>query len=94
METEVVQYKKQLEAEGFPFIYEWEDAPNTTYKEHSHRGRVCLYILEGEVTFFGGITLTARQGQRVDVPINILHSAKVGPMGCKYLVGEDIEGDA
>lgn len=92
--NEEVEYKLILEREGFPIIYEWEDAPNTEYPEHSHKGRVTLFIVDGSVTFSGAINTTLSKGQRFDVPPNVMHSAIVGVNGCKYIVGQEIEGDA
>lgn len=86
--------KEQLKSENFPIVYEWSDAPGTAYLEHSHRGRVVFYVTKGSLTFFGGIEKTLFKGDRIDVPIGVVHSALVGPEGCDYVVGQDIEGDA
>jgi hypothetical protein len=51
----VWDYKKTLESEGFPIIYDWFDEPNTRYEQHIHQGRVSFYVLDGSVNFFGGI---------------------------------------
>lgn len=91
---DVSQLKSLLEKEGFPIIYEWEDKPNTKYLEHFHKGKVSFYVLKGSVTFYGGINQVVSAGERIDVPIGIKHSAIVGSDGCKYLVGQEIKGDA
>jgi len=31
---------------------------------------------------------TYRAGERVDVPAGAVHSARMGPRGCRYLIGE------
>lgn len=85
--------KKTLETE-YPIVYEWQDAPNTIYPEHSHQGKVSLYVTHGSVTFFGGIEKTVNAGERIDIPPKILHSAKVGNEGCSYIVGQEIKNDA
>lgn len=94
IDQNIEEYTKQLKSEGFPLVYIWEDEANTVYEEHSHKGKVSFYVLEGEVSFSGGITSTVRSGERIDVPINVLHSAKVGGAGCRYLVGQELEDDA
>ncbi len=35
-----------------------------------------------------GETRTYRAGERCDVPAGAAHSARMGPRGCRYLVGE------
>lgn len=93
IDQNIEEYRNKLKSEGFPLIYIWEDEANTVYEEHSHKGKVSFYVLEGEVSFSGGITATVRSGERIDVPINVLHSAKVGAAGCKYLVAQDLDSD-
>jgi hypothetical protein len=36
----------------------------------------------------GGETHTYDVGQRCDVPAGAVHSARMGPHGCRYLIGE------
>ncbi|HYF29216.1 MAG TPA: cupin domain-containing protein [Candidatus Paceibacterota bacterium] len=93
MNTE--ELKKKLTGEGFVHIYEWEDAPGTEYPAHAHQGAVSMYILAGGLTFsFLDAEITLTTGDRFDVPIGKEHTAKVGPEGCTFLVGEMIEGDS
>jgi hypothetical protein len=35
-----------------------------------------------------GETKTYRTGDRCDLPAGIMHSAKTGPQGCRYLIAE------
>jgi GrpB-like predicted nucleotidyltransferase (UPF0157 family) len=86
--------KKVLETEGYPIVYEWKDEPNTKYENHSHKGKVSFFVLNGEVTFSGGIQKTVRKNERIDVPVGINHTALIGSKGCTYIVGQEIEGDA
>jgi hypothetical protein len=86
--------KKVLETEGFPIVYDWYDEPNTKYENHKHQGRVSFFVLEGSVTFSGGVNKTVSKGGRIDVPVGVEHSAVVGKNGCRYVVGQEIEGDA
>ncbi len=43
------RYIEILEKEGFPFVYEWTDTPNTAYKEHEHEDTVSLCITDGSI---------------------------------------------
>jgi quercetin dioxygenase-like cupin family protein len=84
-----------LEKEGFRYVYEWQDKPGTVYPEHSHRDKVAIFITEGLVDLtIAGTTRTLRTGDRFDVPPGVPHTAKVGPYGCQYVVGEMVEGDS
>ncbi len=85
--------KKILETEGFPIVYEWHDKPGTVYENHTHQGKVSFYVIEGSVSFSGGIQKVVSTGERFDVPVGIEHGAKVGENGCQYVVGQEIEGD-
>lgn len=87
-------YKNILKSEGFPIVYDWFDEPGTEYPPHIHKGKVSFYVVEGSVTFSGGIQKTVSEGERIDVPLNIEHSAIVGEKGCRYVVGQEIEDDA
>jgi quercetin dioxygenase-like cupin family protein len=80
---------KQLAAEGFSRIFVWQDGPGAYYSDHAHAGRSAHIILEGEMTLTTeGRSQTYRSGDRCDVPAGAVHSARMGPHGCRYLVGE------
>lgn len=38
--------------QDFPYVYEWEDAPNYEYKRHFHKGASRISLLEGELQFY------------------------------------------
>ena len=81
--------QKQLEAEGFEGTFVWQDGPNAFYPDHSHAGLTAHIILDGEMTLMmNGASQTYRMGDRCDVPAGAVHSALMGPRGCRYLVGE------
>ena len=78
-----------LTREGFSRIFVWEDGPNTDYPEHTHRSETAHVVLSGEMTITtDGKSATYHAGDRCDVPFGMKHSAKMGPAGCRYLVGE------
>lgn len=80
---------KQLQDEGFGDVYVWEDSPDMNYPPHQHPAVSAHIILEGEMTVtVNGETRTYKPGDRFDIPGKTLHSARMGPAGCKYLVGE------
>jgi mannose-6-phosphate isomerase-like protein (cupin superfamily) len=80
---------QQLEREGFGHTYVWQDGPNAFYPEHTHDTETAHIILSGEMTLtVGGRTDTYQAGGRCDVPAGTVHSAKMGSMGCRYLIGE------
>ena len=87
-------FTQVLKDRGFVHVYEWKDEPGMKYEEHAHQGKVSLYIISGSVSFSGDFDKTLITGDRFDVPIGAKHSAIVGPDGCEYIVGEEIEGDS
>jgi mannose-6-phosphate isomerase-like protein (cupin superfamily) len=81
--------ERQLHEEGFVHTYVWQDGANAAYSDHTHEGETAHIILDGEMTLiFGGETRTYRAGERCDVPAGAVHSARMGPNGCRYLIGE------
>ena len=79
----------QLHQEGFRHTYVWQDGPNAFYPEHTHATETAHVILDGEMTLTrGGETHSYRVGDRCDVPAGAVHCAKMGPSGCRYLIGE------
>ncbi len=81
--------ERQLHAEGFLHTYVWQDGPNAFYPDHTHAVETAHILLDGEMTLtYSGEIHTFRAGERCDLPAGAVHSAKMGPRGCKYLVGE------
>lgn len=79
----------QLQREGFAHTYVWEDTANARYPNHTHGTETAHIILTGEVIVtMNGSSTTYRAGERCDVPANAVHSAMIGPKGCRYLIGE------
>ncbi len=89
------RYLQKFEAEGFTSVYEWQDPAGTVYEEHAHQGKVSLFVTDGSATFdIAGEKKELVAGQRLDVPVGVIHSAVVGPEGWIVIVGEEIEGDS
>jgi quercetin dioxygenase-like cupin family protein len=79
----------QLNREGFSRVWVWEDGPHARYPDHTHPTKTAHIILHGEMTLtMQGETKTYRAGERCDVPAGAAHSARMGPQGCRYLIGE------
>jgi mannose-6-phosphate isomerase-like protein (cupin superfamily) len=79
----------QLRTEGFGHTFVWQDGPDASYPDHTHPGETAHIILAGEMSLsLNGETRTYRAGERCDVPAGAVHSARMGPRGCRYLIGE------
>ena len=74
---------------GLPPHLSWQDGPDAYYPDHTHGNLTAHMILDGEMTLTAqGATHTYKAGVRCDVPAETVHSARMGPRGCKYMVGE------
>lgn len=83
------ELEAQLISDGFSGIFIHRDSPNAFYPNHTHCGITAHIVLEGEITVTSeGKTLTYRTGDRFDVPAGEIHSAEIGPAGCRYMIGE------
>jgi hypothetical protein len=83
------ELQRQLAAEGFADTYVWQDGPQASYSDHTHARLTAHIILDGEMTLtMAGKSQTFHAGDRCDVPAGAVHSAQMGPKGCRYLVGE------
>lgn len=86
---DVRKLESRLRAEGFSRTFVWQDGSRAFYPDHSHAGLTAHIILDGEMTLtMNGKSETYRTGDRCDVPAGAVHSAQMGPQGCRYLVGE------
>ncbi len=80
---------EQLRAEGFGHTFVWQDGLEAFYPDHTHASETAHIILAGEMTLtMDGQAATYRAGDRCDVPAGALHSARMGPQGCRYLIWE------
>jgi mannose-6-phosphate isomerase-like protein (cupin superfamily) len=79
----------QLKAEGFSEVEVYEDKPDFEYAEHTHEKAGVHIILQGEMTLIDkNGSKTFKAGDRIDILSGTVHSAKMGSLGCKYLVAE------
>jgi mannose-6-phosphate isomerase-like protein (cupin superfamily) len=79
----------ELQQEGFSHTYIWADGPNRQYPEHAHHAETAHIVLSGEMTLImNGESHLCRAGERCDVPAGAAHSAVMGRLGCRYIIGE------
>jgi mannose-6-phosphate isomerase-like protein (cupin superfamily) len=89
MNADIKLLERRLQSEGFLHTYVWQDGPNVSYSDHTHVQETAHVILEGEMKLtHDGVTRTYAAGERCDVPAGAVHSALMGPRGCRYLIGE------
>jgi len=85
----LAQLEEHLHSEGFHRTYVWQDGPHARYGDHTHASETAHIILDGEMSLtMAGQSRTYRPGERCDVPGGAVHSAGMGPQGCRYLIGE------
>jgi len=83
------ELEEKLKREGFSGIFVHRDYPNAYYPDHTHSGTTAHIVLEGDIAVTSeGKTTTFEPGQRFDVPAGVVHSAKIGADGCRYMIGE------
>ena len=86
---EVAELESQLRNEGFTETYVWKDESEVFYPDHKHDRLTAHIILDGQMVLtMNGKSQTYRPGDRCDVPAGVVHSALMGPHGCRYLIGE------
>jgi mannose-6-phosphate isomerase-like protein (cupin superfamily) len=89
MASDQQSLERSLRQEGFLHTYVWQDGPNASYPDHTHATETAHIILSGEMTLtIAGKSQTFRTGERCDVPAGAVHSAIIGPSGCRYIIGE------
>jgi quercetin dioxygenase-like cupin family protein len=82
--------RSRLEHEGFS-VFQWRDAPGASYAPHSHDHDESLWVVAGDITFdAGGEELRLGPGDRLMLPKGTVHTARAGPRGATYLIGERV----
>src|SRR4029453_10625085 len=80
--------RSRLEHEGFS-VFQWRDAPGASYAPHSHDHDESLWGVPGDTTSdAGGEELRRGPGDRLMLPKGTVHTARAGPRGATYLIGE------
>jgi quercetin dioxygenase-like cupin family protein len=79
---------RRLHAEGFE-VLRWQDRPGVAYEPHAHDHDESLWVTEGEITFgVAGSEYRLGAGDRLMLPAGTVHTARVGPTGAAYLIGQ------
>ncbi len=80
------QWEATLKKEGFSQVALHEDPPDFFYSDHSHPVDTAHVVLRGGMqVWFDGKEHSVKEGDRLDVKKHAVHSAKIGPDGCKFL---------
>jgi len=64
--------------------YRWSNAPGDVYSAHAHSYHKVIYVVSGSITFglpHESQALQLRPGDRLDLPLGVVHDATVGPEG-------------
>jgi quercetin dioxygenase-like cupin family protein len=91
-------YSNQTEAEIYVSIknegfnpLKIRNSANHTYSSHDHHETKLLAILEGSIQITVNNELFyCKKGDKIIIPGNLLHSAKVGPDGCTFFWSEKL----
>jgi len=80
--------RERMEREGYS-VFEWQDAPGTSYGSHTHAEDQSHWIISGALTLrLGWEEYTLRAGDRDFLPANTEHAAVVsGDEPVIYLIG-------
>jgi len=80
---------EKLKSEGFERVYAWEDPPRAYHSNHTHPTETAHIVVKGRIDIvLYGKTHRLEKDDRLDVPANEVHSARVGKDGCRYIIGE------
>ena len=84
---DVSELQSRLRQEGFTGIHIFRDSPGASYPNHQHSYVEVRWLVEGEVTFgVGKQEYTLKPGDRLDMPENTVHNAKMHPQkGAVYV---------
>lgn len=81
--------KSRLRKEGYGIIHEYTDSPNEEFPDHDHPGDQLLVVVKGSIAVkMNGKDYSLKAGHELRFPAKMVHSAKAGPEGCGYIVGE------
>lgn len=72
-----------LESEGLR-AYKWSNRPGDFYVAHSHSYNKVIWVIQGIITFNLpelSKEIELNEGDRLDLPANIVHEATVGKTG-------------
>ena len=80
--------RQRLEGEGFEVVV-WRDRSNWSYEPHRHEHDESLWVVRGSLLLqIEGQDYPLGPGDRLMLPRETLHTARVGPEGATYLIGQ------
>jgi quercetin dioxygenase-like cupin family protein len=80
--------RQKLEGEGFEVVV-WRDRSNWAYEPHRHEHDESLWVVRGSLLLqIEGQDYALGPGDRLMLPAETLHTARVGPDGATYLIGQ------
>ncbi len=80
--------RRTLEQEGFEVVT-WRDRSNWSYEPHRHEHDESLWVVSGSLLLqIEGQDYPLGPGDRLMLPRETLHTARVGPEGATYLIGQ------
>ncbi len=83
------EIKMKLQKGGYLTIHEYNDLPNEEFPDHTHDTEELAVIVSGSLNVkMDGLNYLLKAGNEFVFPAKRVHSAKVGPGGCVYIVGE------
>ena len=75
---------QRLMAEEGLSPYSWSNGPHDVYSAHSHSYDKVIYVVRGSITFGLpdlGKQFSLKAGDRLDLPVGVVHDAHVGAQG-------------
>jgi len=87
-DPEAADLRRRLQSDGYS-VFQWSDAPGTSYAPHSHPEDQSHWIIAGQLELrVENETYTLNPGDRDYLPANTTHSAFVpGDEPVTYLIG-------
>lgn len=86
--ADIIKWQELFATDGYRQHWTHTDPPGYFYPEHSHPIDSAHVVLKGSmVVHVGGTGHTLHEGDRFDVPKDVVHTAKIGPHGCTFLIG-------
>lgn len=87
--TDVEAIKDRLRKEGYSVINEYNDPAGEFFSDHIHPVDEHLIVVTGNISVdMDGKHYECGVADELFFPANMIHSAKIGPEGCLYIVGE------
>lgn len=88
---DIVQLKNKLAEKGYRKQWAHSDQSRYEYAEHTHPVDTAYCVISGSmVVCLDGKECDIEEGDFIEVPKNIAHTAKIGSKGCTFLIGAKI----